>query len=414
MVAKISFGSSLFGALSYNGEKINEGEGKVLATNKVFNRGDGTFDIHATLRDFESHMPSHIQTKKPIVHISLNPHPDDKLTDEQLSAIATEYLEKMGYGNQPYMVYKHTDIARHHIHIVTLGVDEQGKKISDSNNFFNSKKITRELEQKYGLLPAEKQKQTEGYRYRKVNPDEGNIKKQIASTVKPLMKFYKFQSFNEYRSLLTLYNICVEEVKGEAGGKPYNGLVYYATDDKGNKVGNPIKSSRIGKDAGHDALLKRTEQSQKEIKEKRLGGKTKETILSVMGKHPNRKTLEKELSAKGIDVLFRENDAGRIYGVTFIDHTCGCVFNGSRLGKEFSANTFQELFTNPDFTIGKERQPETENNVTHTFERGNDEQPGDSLLGSALDLPIETHGTDYEEEAFRRRMQRKKGKGRKM
>lgn len=60
--------------------------------------------------------------------------------------------------------------------LLALGVDEQGKKISDSNNFFNSKKITRALEQKYGLLPAEKQKQTEGYRYRKVNPDEGNIK----------------------------------------------------------------------------------------------------------------------------------------------------------------------------------------------------------------------------------------------
>lgn len=414
MVAKISFGSSLFGALSYNGQKIDEGEGKVLATNKIFNRGDGTFDMHSTMRDFESYMPGHIQTRKPIVHISLNPHPDDKLTDEQLSAIAAEYLQKMGYGSQPWMVYKHEDIARHHIHIVTLGVDEQGKKISDSNNFFNSKKITRELEQKYGLLPAEKQKQTEGYRYRKVNPDEGNIKKQIASTVKPLMKFYKFQSFNEYRSLLTIYNIGVEEVKGEAGGKPYTGLIYSATDDKDNKVGSPIKSSRIGKDAGYDALQKRMEQSKTEIKEKRLGGATKQTILSVMSKHPDRKSLEKELSAKGIDVLFRENDTGRIYGVTFIDHNCGCVFNGSRLGKEFSANTFQELFTNPAFTIGNQQQPQTPNSATHIFEHGNHEHSGDSLLGGTLDLPLEAHGTDYEEEAFRRRMQRKKRKGRKM
>lgn len=409
MVAKISFGSSLFGALAYNQEKVDEGEGKVLGTNKVLTNADGTVDMHACMRDFESRMPAHIQTRKPIVHISLNPHPDDRLSDEQLAAIATEYLEKMGYGNQPYVVYKHEDISRHHIHIVTLGVDEQGKKISDSNNFFNSKKITRALEQKYGLLPAEKQKQTEGYRYRKVNPDEGNIKKQVASVIVPLMKFYKFQSFNEYRSLLSLYNIGMEEVKGEVKGKPYNGIVYSATDDKGNKVGNSFKSSLFGKVAGNEALQKRIEQSKTEIKDKRLGGQTKQTILAAISKHPDRAGLEKELSQKGIDVLFRQNETGRIYGVTFVDHNCGCVFNGSRLGKEFSANTFQEMFTNPHPVTTQVQSHEA---VTPTFERDSYEQEGDSLIGSVLDMPLESHGTDPEEEAFRRRMQRKKRKTR--
>lgn len=411
MVAKISFGSSLFGALAYNQEKIDEGEGKVLGTNKVLTAPDGTVEMHSLMRDFESRMPAHIQTRKPIVHISLNPHPDDKLTDEHLAAIATEYLEKMGYGNQPAVIYKHEDIARHHIHIVTLGVNEEGKKISDSNNFFNSKKATRELELKYGLLPAEKQKQTEGYRYRKVNPDEGNIKKQVASVVKPLLKSYKFQSLNEYRALLSIYNIGIEEVKGEIKGQAYHGIIYSALDDKGGKVGNPLKSSLFGKDAGSAALEKRFEQSKAEINGKRLGGQTKQAILTAMGKHPNRKELEKELSQKGIDVLFRQNDTGRIYGVTFVDHNCGCVFNGSRLGKEFSANTFQELFNHPHAatTIQDERHEAT----APTFERDSYEPEGDSLFGSILDIPLESHGTDPEEEAFRRRMQRKK-KGRRL
>lgn len=416
MVAKITFGNSLYGALSYNGEKIDEGEGKVLAANKVFYNKDGTFNIHSCMEDFMNYMPSQVKTQKPVVHISLNPHPDDKLTDAQLSAIAEEYLEKMGYGNQPYMVYKHTDIARHHIHIVTLGVDEQGRKLNDSNNFFASKKITRELEQKYGLLPAEKQKNREAFRFRKVNPAEGNIKKQVASVVKPLMKSYRFLSLNEYRALLSLYNINVEEVKGEANGKPYHGLVYSATDDKGNKVGNPFKSSLFGKTVGAEALQKRMEQSKAEMKQKRLGEQTRRTVLATMNTARSLPKLEKELSKKGIDVIIRRNDTGRIYGATFIDHNCGCVLNGSRMGKELSANALQEWAINPhpvlptqavqpDSPVQSQRQPFAEQNPF--------EQDG-SALGGLFDIPMES-GTDPEEEAFRRQMQRKKKrKGRKM
>lgn len=162
MVAKISVGNSLFGALAYNQNKIDEGEGHVLCSNKMTEREDGKFNIHSCMEDFNRQLPQDIKTEKPILHISLNPHPDDILTDEQLTAIAEEYMQKMGYGNQPYIVYKHEDIQRHHIHIVSLQVDETGRKIADSNNFFKSKSITRELEQKYGLHPAEKKKQEIG------------------------------------------------------------------------------------------------------------------------------------------------------------------------------------------------------------------------------------------------------------
>ena len=109
MVAKISFGSSLYGALAYNGEKINKEEGKLLATNKIFDDCSGKTSIANALRDFQRYLSPHIRTEKPVVHISLNPHPDDVLTDMEMENIAREYLERMGYGNQPYMVYKHED-----------------------------------------------------------------------------------------------------------------------------------------------------------------------------------------------------------------------------------------------------------------------------------------------------------------
>ena len=122
MVAKISVGSSLFGALSYNQNKVDEEQGKVLLSNRMFESEDGNFSIRRCMECFDMHLPADLKTEKPIIHISLNPHPDDVLSDNQLADIAKEYMDKLGYGNQPYMVYKHEDIARHHVHIVSIRV----------------------------------------------------------------------------------------------------------------------------------------------------------------------------------------------------------------------------------------------------------------------------------------------------
>ena len=410
MVAKINYGSSLFGALAYNGEKVNEGVAKILETNKVFSPADGTHDISACMQDFMAYMPSHVLTKKPVIHISLNPHPDDSLTDEQFSAIAWEYIEKMGYANQPFIVYKHEDIDRHHLHIVTLAVDERGKKINDRNNFYTSTRILKELEQKYGLIPAQMRKEKEVFRLQKVCYGDGeNLKKQLASVIRPAAKFYHCPSFKEYRALLSTYNICVEEVKGEMYGKPYNGLVYFATDDKGKKVGNPFKASLFGKAVGYEALQKSFKASKEKLKEKHLAPKTKAIVAGALRRSATREEFRGNLYHRGIDVIFRENEEGRLYGVTFIDHNNGCVVNGSRLGKELSANAVAEWFDRPHPELSAPIQQSEKGSIPQT-----QTSDGDSVLGGLLDLSLETHGTDWEEEQFRRRMQRKKRKQRKL
>ena len=410
MVAKINYGNSLYGALAYNGEKVNEGVAKILDTNKVFSPADGTHNISACMQDFMAYMPSHVLTKKPVIHISLNPHPDDTLTDEQFSAIAREYIEKMGYANQPFIVYKHEDIDRHHLHIVTLAVDERGKKINDGNNFYTSTRILKELEQKYGLIPAQVRKEREAFRLKKVcYGDRENLKKQLASVIKPAAKFYHCPSFKEYRALLSTYNICVEEVKWEVNGKTYMGLLYFATDNKGNKVGKVFKSSLFGKSVGYEALQNRFKASKEKLKEKHLAPKSKAAVVGALKRSATKEDFRGNLHRKGIDVLFRENEEGRLYGITFIDHNNGCVVNGSRLGKELSANAVAEWFDRPHPELSASIQQSEKGGIPQTLT-----SDGDSVLGGLLDLPLETHGTDWEEEQFRRRMQRKKRKQRKL
>lgn len=284
MVAKISVGSSLFGALPYNQKKIDENKGKVLFSNRMFESKDGSFSLHQCIKSFEMHLPQDIKTEKPIIHISLNSHPEDKLTDEQLSDIAKEYMEKLGYENQPYIVYKHEDIDRHHLHIISLRVDEYGRKLNDKFEHRRSKATTRELEKKYGLHPAEKIQRNKNHQYQKVNYKAGNIKNQLSNTIKGIVYDYQFQSLNELKSLLLLYNIHLEEIKGEVRDKSYHGLVYSATNNKGEKMGNPIKSSRIGRSLGLDALNQRIERNKLKWKEENIKYKSKEHIDDVLTK----------------------------------------------------------------------------------------------------------------------------------
>lgn len=236
-------------------------------------------------------------------------------------------------------------IARHHIHIVSIRVDDTGKKINDKFEHIRSKQITRELEQKYGLHPAEKKQAADRPELKKVDYRAGDVKHQLSNTVKALASSYRFQSFTEYKALLSIYNVQAEEVKGEVNGKPYNGIVYSATNDKGEKQGNPFKSSSLGKSVGYEAIQRHIPKSAKDIQDKNLKERTRRTVGAVMQSARSREQLITELKAKGIDVLFRQNDTGRIYGVTFIDHESRTVLNGSRLGKDFSANVFNDLFT---------------------------------------------------------------------
>ena len=385
MVAKISVGNSLYGALAYNGEKINEAKGRLLTTNRIYNDGTGTMDIHRAMEDFLALMPVRSKVEKPVVHISLNPHPDDILTDTELE-----------------------DIDRHHLHIVTVRVDENGRSIDTRNNFYRSKQITRELERKYGLHDAERKNRRLDTPLRKVDASAGDVKKQVGNIVKALNGQYRFQTMGEYRALLSLYNMTVEEAHGNVRRREYHGLVYSVTDDKGNKVGNPFKSSLFGKSVGYEAVQKKFARSKQEFKERKLADMTKRTVLSVLEGTYDKEKFVATLKGKGIDTVLRYTEEGRIYGATFIDHRTGCVLNGSRMGKELSANALQEHFTQP--YAGQPSIP------LSVMVEGQEDKQGysggeyENHSGGMNLFAPEGPAVDAEEEAFIRAMQRKKKK----
>lgn len=414
MIAKIGKGSNMYGAILYNQQKVDKENGAVLLLNKIPDTVDGRYSVAYFNKCFEPYLSANIKTEKTVRHISLNPDPADKVSDEQFTEMAQEYMERMGYGSQPYIVFKHTDIDRTHIHIVSTCVGIDGKKIPDDYDHPRSMAICRDLEQKYNLQKATEQenKQTNKI-FRPVDYHKGDIKSQIASVVRHLPKYYSFSTMGSYSALLSLFNITVEEVKGERNGQPVNGLVYLALDENGNKASNPFKASLFGKDAGITQLQKHFEQSKEKLKTSSVRSVLKNTVELGIHTTSNETDFKKQLTEQGINTIIRRNNEGRIYGITFIDHESRSVWNGSQLDRNLSANVFNDWWNNgnkPKLKI--QDSPVSNTNMIDQqptkdfFEFISQEHSANSYLGLFSLLP-NTQGEDYEEEQFANQMKKR-------
>lgn len=425
MIAKIGRGSNLYGALSYNQLKVQKEKGYLLFTSKMIETASGINSTAQLILSFEPYMLTNRNTEKPVLHISLNPDPKDNVSDENFIAMAEHYMHEMGYGQQPFAIFKHTDIDRAHIHIVTVCVDEEGKKISDKFEKRRSMAVCRELERKYGLISAEdKGHKRQEKIFKPVDYMSGDVKSQIASVVRHLPNYYQFQTFGEYNALLSLFNITAEKVESHLQGKIRSGLLYIPLNENGERAGHPLKACLFGKNTGLPALNVHFDKCKEALKENTGKVKLKETIDNAIQSTDNEIDFKRKLIQQGIHTVVRRNKTGRIYGITFIDHNSREVWNGSRLGAEFSANTFNKDWSQNIKSDATESLVVNSKDVKHNLDDFQNEnlhelfkflnsetcvsQENNFSLDSFGGLLPEAIGEDFQEQEFAAKMKKKK------
>ena len=293
--------------------------------------------------------------------------------------------------------------------------DSEGKKINDKFEKRRSKQITDTLERKYNLIPSSKVSNKEEVETPKVDISKENIKEQVASALRMVLKHYKFCSLGELNAILSRYHLAVEEVKTEFRGKKYDGLVYVPTDDKGDKVGTPIHASDIGRGVGYTAVQNRMQKSKQAIKP--LIPIIRYRVLQTMRTSPKtEEELRQRLEEQGLRVFIRKNESGRIYGITFIDDKEGIALNGSRLGKGYAANVFNGYFSNPthnpflDETLYGSLSARLDQSATaHPSQLNTEESDNlvDELIEDMADSSfLPTGNDDWKEAAWQRKLRR--------
>lgn len=345
MVAKITFPKRVVAALNYNENKVNQDKAECLYAGN-FLKDANAMNFYNKLEGFErlNELNERAQTKT--IHISLNFDPSEKLSADKLVKIAADYIEKIGFGEQPYLIYVHNDAGHPHIHIVSTTIKKDGSRINTHNIGCNqSEKARKEIEQVYDLVRAEDQKRSQKQNIVPVNAEKlaygtTETKKGITNVVNAVLNTYKFTSLPEFNAILKQYNVVADRGKEEGRIYKHRGLVYRMLDEKGNKTGVPIKASSINSQPTLDKLEKLFVLN--ETKKEPLKQQLKVSIDEILMKKPSSMSeLVKLLALNNVYTVLRQNAEGRIYGITFVDNTHKTVFNGSDLGKTYSAAHLQ-------------------------------------------------------------------------
>ncbi|MGN6211988.1 relaxase/mobilization nuclease domain-containing protein [Parafilimonas sp.] len=347
MVAVIKSSASIRNVLQYNENKLKQNVAQLIYSK---NYGKDTEQLGFTdkIRTLEKIISLNERTKLNAVHISLNFDPSEKLDKETLQKIADAYMQRIGFGNQPYLVYQHRDAGHPHVHLVTTNIQRDGKRIRMQNIGRNqSEKARKEIEKEFKLVQAEAHHLKQAYEIKPVNVQKvqygkSDTRRAITNVLDAVLPTYKYASLPELNAVLKQYNIVAD--RGKEGSRLYNskGLMYRILNDKGEKIGIPIKASQIYNKPTLKFLQQKFLQNQTEKQRYKL--RVKNAIDFSFAKQPKQSLqgLMTALQKERIQLVLRQNDKGIIYGLTYIDHQTKCVLNGSDLGKPYSANQIQE------------------------------------------------------------------------
>jgi len=300
MIANITQGSFLNGLLEYNNNKVEQEEATLFHTN-IMNPSDKN-----TKRIFHS-LIKNSKRKDKIFHVSLNFLQKDfeHLGNDNLKLLADDYLKELGFPeNHPFISYMHFDKKHPHIHIVTSKILEENKILNDKFIFRKSYRISRKLEEKYGITnindhhKINKQNFNNKFRINKSQQIKLYKNKKIPlnhlfnSFVIDMLKYDKPTSLIEYQNKLLDYNITLEQTNFTN-----KGLIYLFENDT---LG--IKSSNLKKELGLKQLEKTFKRNKKE--QQKTANYIAKQIDYLFYKYDKLtyQTFIKELSNKNINV----------------------------------------------------------------------------------------------------------------
>ncbi len=347
MVVKIyAPAPSTSSAVQYNERKVAEGKASVIFSSNID-------DPRNPMKTFEQYENGSIRTEKMSFHASINPSITDNMTDDQVQEFARRYMKKMGYGNQPFILYKHTDTGRIHYHLVSVRVDENGRKIPDFRERKHSQEIMKEFAPDFGYTvgkkkemdqipdnPEEEPKEERDFNpYDGFDPEKGDYGEQLNAIIE-LAKTYYFTQPDHFDLIMESFGIRVLRTDFEG----HENMEFQGLNPKTKEPCTPIMAlpDEHWNLPEWTAIHARMSKGQIKTREKeRVANLAKKALKKCNTELHTRRYLAK----CGIYLKLSTNVDGRIFGVTFVDHYNKCVFKASDL-PDITASMFEDARVN--------------------------------------------------------------------
>ena len=332
--------------LQYNEEKVKQGKAELIGASNFLKDHDqlslqdkvNRFELRTTLNEL-------VLNNSP--HLSLNFGATEALTNEKMVVLADRFMESIGFGDQPYLIYRHYDAGHTHLHIVTVNIDANGEKINISPlTLAESHRICRKLESEFFLQPSARAEQDQQDEFsmvhaQKVIYGEPGLKRAVSDVLNAVVDHYKYINIDEFNAILREYNVTANTGNENSWLQKVGGLYYHALDENGERIGVPLKASGF--------LLKPTlsrleenfslNQSLRESSRERL-----QTVLdwSFAGQAPDWIAWRDGLERDGISVVVSKSRADSAEHLYFIDHKTKSAFSGESLGDQYTLNAIRE------------------------------------------------------------------------
>ena len=342
--------------VGYNERKVASGEARVVGVNNM--AGDSVATVLRTFDAYENNPAISARTRSLSFHMSINPGPGEGLDDSRAMALAMDIMEGLGYGSQPFIVYRHTDTGREHFHVVSVKVDRTGRVISDSNQRRHLQTILRNLGPRYGFVVGRGERRTQGQSagaaLPRFDPEAGNRTEQIAGITSRCLS-YSFSTREQFEMLLRRCGVRIVGSNTPSGER----MRLQGLDRNGAPTGRPVKASSLGINL-RDTLEERLREGPDELRcKRREKDRVRGIALSCLGYSSSARHFGRMLERKGITVMFSRTDEGKIFGATFFDHDNRCVFKCSELGEGISAGLLRDAEERGQWSVreGHDREP---------------------------------------------------------
>ena len=346
MYAKIGTNKNISRTLSYHERKIIHGNAELLLSAN-FMKDQEELSRKDKLFHFQRIIALSQIAKEVTLHIFLNFHPDDKLSNQQMSTLAQEYMQKAGLGERPYLVYRHNDTVHPHMHVVSTTIKDNGRSMELHDlKFKESDLITQELEIKYSLLKWEKGKERQAEyatwnNAQRIRYGQDPIHPAMTHVLNVVIDKYKYTSLQELNAILRLYN--VRALRGQPSSVLYKkkGLLYCALDEKGKTVGQPIKASAFHNKPTLKNLEKRFafNLSLRQPYQSRITNAIEWTLAK---RSLDLAALRAALQKEHITTILQKDRSGQPLNIWYLDQQTHCIFDGAALGDRYTAQGLQQ------------------------------------------------------------------------
>lgn len=351
MYAEVNGARSIRSPLVYNEQKVLAKQADLLDARNFWQEKE-----ELTLRDKQQRFSRltvlNERSEKKILHASVNFHPDDKLSDKQMTRIAKDFMKAIDFGDQPWLVYRHNDAGHPHMHIVSTNIRPDGSRIpGDLRAPHHLIKICSAIEKAHGLRPAMAPRQEIYLSSRDHVPSLKYGAQPTRTGIEMVLTYvvenYRFTSFESYNAILSLYNVRAD--RGSTEGIMYRnrGLYYRMIDEEGKKLGAPIKASDFHMPVTLDALEEKYRLNRTLVKEADRESMRLHIDYNLINVHNLGKFRQDMARHDRTSVIIpaftqrptRSTAPADRPGMFYLDFNKMIVFRDTELGQDYTAET---------------------------------------------------------------------------